>query len=124
MPRKLPTDTGWKPLKIVGGDGDQHAASRVEMVRGTEARPCLTCKHWERDERRLIEHLLAHGLELRDDGKFVTPIARDLPGRKSLVIDPKQSGFCRAESSVTQDLATCEKWQPVTTMSELQSRIR
>jgi hypothetical protein len=116
-------DTGWQQIIPTAGDGDRAAAGRVEMVRGSEVRPCLMCKSWERDERRLIQHLMALGLEVQPDGRFKTPIAKDIPGRKSLILDPKKTGFCRYEGTVTEDLATCQNWTPVRFASELKSRL-
>lgn len=116
-------DTGWKGIGNVVG-GDEYARGDVEVVQGKEKRPCMSCKSWEKDEHRLIEHLLWKGLEPRPDGKFITPIAKDFPGRRSLVIDPKSWGFCRLETRPTDCLATCPAWQPVKTAAELASRIR
>lgn len=120
---KNPSDTGWQGIShVVGGEG--YARGDIELVKGTEERPCMMCKSWEKDEKRLIEHLLAHGLEPRPDGKFVTPIAKDFPGRQSLTIDPRSWGFCRFESRPTDCLATCPAWQPVVKAEDLASRIR
>jgi hypothetical protein len=117
-------DTGWKPILVEGGDGAQYAKGRVEMVTGVETRPCLNCRSWEKDDRRLIEYFLAKGLTQLSDGTFETPIAKDVPGRKSLVIDPASWGFCRRQSIATDMLASCEDFQPVRTAAELQSRIK
>lgn len=118
------TDTGWKKIIATGGDGEHSASGKIEMVRGSESRPCMMCKSWEKDEKRLIQHLLSIGLEAQPDGCFVTPIAKDIPGRKSMRLDPKQFGFCRLESTVTQDLASCPSWQQVRLVDDLRSRIK
>lgn len=120
---KTPGDTGWQPITNVTG-GEDFASGKVEMVRGNEERPCCMCRSWERDEKKLIEHLLSHGLVAREDGCFVTPIAKDIPGRKSLVLNPKQMGFCRLECRPTDDLASCERWTMVTRIEDLASRVR
>jgi len=120
---KTVEDTGWKKIIPTAGDGDRAAGGRVEMVHGSETRPCYACRSWEKDERRLIQHLIARGLEVQPDGKFKTPIAKDIPGRKSLIIDPKRFGFCRFEGSVTEDETTCQNWTPVRTSGDLKSRI-
>lgn len=120
---KTVEDTGWKNIIPTTGDGDRTAGGRVEMVHGSETRPCCLCRSWEKDERRLIQHLMALGLEVQPDGKFKTPIAKDIPGRKSLLLDPKKTGFCRFEGTVTEDLATCPNWTPVRTSGDLKSRL-
>lgn len=107
----------------VGGDGAEYARGAVELASGLEARPCMSCASWEKDERRLIEHLLSKDLEARQDGTFVTPIARDIPGRKSLVIDPKSFGYCRRDGIVTEMQATCPAWRPVVTREQLLQRV-
>jgi len=117
-------DTGWQPIKIVGGDGDRTAGGQVEMVKGNEIRPCVMCRSWERDERKLIEHLMSRKLELMPDGTFKSPIRKDYKGtHANLTIDPKKFGFCRYETSVTEDIASCEKWTPVRTAAELADRL-
>jgi hypothetical protein len=114
---------GWKPITPITGDGDRSASGKVETVMAHETRPCCMCRSWEKDEHRLIEHFIAHGLKIKDDGTFITPIALDFPGRKSLVLNPKKMGFCRLETRPTDDLATCERWSPVTRVSDLSRRI-
>jgi len=116
-------DTGWQGINQIVG-GDEYAKGQIEMVTAGETKPCLACKSWEKDVRKLVEHFLARGLTARPDGKFVTPIARDFPGRKSLVLDPKQMGFCRLWTMPTDDLATCERWVPLTRISEMADRTR
>jgi len=116
-------DTGWRPIKNIVGD-DNAATGQVEMATGLEQRPCIVCRSWEKDTKRLIEHFLANGLKPRPDGTFVTPIAQDIPGRKSMVINPPDWGYCKRELRPTDGLATCDAWTPVRTASELQSRIK
>lgn len=115
-------DAGWRQIIGVSGS-DETATGVVEPIRGTEAKPCVICRSWEKNEKKLIEHLKAKGLEVNPDGSFTTPIAKDIPGRVSLRIYPKRSGFCRLQTQVTEDLATCEHWEPVRFASELASRI-
>jgi hypothetical protein len=118
------SDTGYRPIEIVGGDGEHSAVGQIEMATGHEERPCMICRSWEKDEKRLIGHLIHIGLEPRPDGKFVTPIVKDIPGRKSLIIDPKSWGFCRRQTIPTDCLATCEDFVAVRTTGELASRIK
>lgn len=117
-------DTGWKPINIRSGDGDRQAKGNIEMISAAESRPCVMCRSWERDENKLITHLLAKGLEVQPDGTFKSPIRKDFKNsRANLSIDPKKFGFCRFDAFVTEDLSTCEKWTPVRTASELSNRI-
>lgn len=118
------TGTCWQRIKIAGGDGDQTAHGVIEMATGTEERPCLMCRKWELVSReRVVEHFLAKGLEARPDGRFKTPIAKDYPGRKSLVLDPRNFGFCRRDLIPVEAQATCSEWTPTKRISELQDRL-
>jgi hypothetical protein len=119
------SDDTWRPIELVGGDGQQDAAGRVELATGQEERPCLMCRSWENvDKKRLIEHILSKGLKPNERGNFETPIAKDFKGRKSLELDPNQSGYCRRDGIVTDMLATCENWKPTRTIAEFQQRMR
>ena len=111
-------------IKITGGDGTYTAKGQIEMATGIETRPCCICRSFEKDEPKLIQHLLRNKLTPREDGTFVTPIAKDIPGRKSMVIDPKTYGWCRRDTIPVDMLATCPSFRPVRTSSELESRIK
>lgn len=120
---ELPTDTGWsRPIDVTANDTE--AQGRIAPITGKEAQPCCMCRSWEHDKKKLIEHLLSMGLEVAPDGSFVTPIVKDVPGRISLKIHPDRYGYCRLQGHVTEDLATCERWEPVRFASELASRIK
>ncbi len=114
----------WRPIEIVGGDGQRDAAGRVELATGTEPHPCMMCRSFEKDEKRLVNHLLAAGLKPEPDGSFTTPIAQDFKGRNSLKIIPSQWGWCRKNLHPTDMLANCPDWEQVRTASEMASRIR
>lgn len=114
--------TGDQRIIPTGGDGETTATGQVEMVKGYETRPCAMCRSWEKDEKRIVEFFISKGLTLTSDGKFITPIAKDV-GRVSQTLDPKKFGFCRKDMIPTEDLATCEGFQPVRTTEELRSRI-
>lgn len=94
------------------------------MASGMEPRPCMMCRNFEHDSAKLTRHLLAMGLEVDENGVFTTPIAKDIPGRKSLKLDPKSFGYCHNDGVVVDILATCPNWTPVRTASELESRIK
>lgn len=114
----------WRPIQLVGGDGTTDAAGRVELATGFEQRPCLMCRSFVKDDARLREYLLANKLRPMPDGTFETPIAQDIPGRKSLTIDPKSWGYCNRNTMPVDMLATCPDWVQVRTSSEMGSRIR
>jgi hypothetical protein len=111
-------------IRIVGGDGDHVARGEIEMATGIEQRPCCMCRSFEQDRPKLIRHLLRNKLTPDENGVFRTPIAKDIPGRKSLVIDPRTYGWCRRDTIVVDMLATCPAWTLVRTTSELESRIK
>jgi hypothetical protein len=124
MSNPLPTDTGWQPIIIDGGDGSQAASGHIDMLSGRESRPCIMCKSFEKDENRLVQHLIARGLKAQPDGSFISPIAMDMRDGQPMRIFPKKSGYCRREGSVPEDAATCEKWQPTTLIKDLARKIR
>jgi hypothetical protein len=124
MSSPLPTDTGWKPIIVDGGDGSNSAAGHIEMATGREFRPCIMCKSFEKDENRLVQHLIARGLKPQADGSFISPIAVDMRDGDPMRIYPKKSGYCRREGSVPEDTATCEKWAPVLLVDDLRRRIK
>lgn len=83
------------------------------------------CKSWEdTDKNKIIQHILARGLKPTDHGTFITPIAFDFKGRKSLEMDPSNMGYCRRDCILTDALATCPAWKPTQTISDFQNRMR
>ncbi len=84
----------------------------------------MMCKSFEKDEGRLVQHLIARGLKPQPDGSFISPIAIDVRDRKPMRINPKSSGYCRREGSVVEWNATCEKWQPTLLIQDLARKIR
>ena len=95
------------------------------MATGIEARPCMMCAKWEKvDVTRIVQHFIAKGLEAKPDGTFVTPIVKDFPGRKSLVLDPHDFGFCRRDMLPTDLQSTCAAWTPTKQIVQLQRRMR
>jgi hypothetical protein len=111
------------PIQITGGDGEQSATGRVNLATGIEQRPCIMCRRFEKDQKRLVEHLLAKGLVPDGDGKFTTPIAKDFPGRKPMKIDPTEFGYCRRDGIITDMMATCEAWSPTKSIVDLKRKI-
>lgn len=116
--------TCWQAIRIVGGDGEQTATGLIDLATGKETRPCLMCRKWENvATTRVVEYFLARGLEPQPDGTFKTPIVKDYPGRRSLVLDPKNFGFCRRDLIPTDAQATCDEWVPTKRLSEFQDRM-
>jgi len=83
------------------------------------------CRKWENVEtRRVVEYFIySRKLEQLPDGRFTTPIAKDYPGRKPMILDPKNYGFCRRDMIPTEAMATCEAWVPTKRLTELQDRM-
>ncbi len=116
--------TCWQKPIITGGDGETVANSRIQLASGTEQRPCMLCRSFENPgQNRVAEYCLARGLKVREDGTFDTPIAKDFPGRKSLVLDPANYGFCRKDTILTDRLATCARWRMTKFVTELQQKL-
>lgn len=123
MSNQNPNDTGWRGITPTSGDGVNTAGGVVTPITGKETKPCVLCRSWEKDEQKLIQHLMRLGLQANPDGSFTTPIVKDMPGRVSLKIYPKHNGFCRLTSIVTEDLASCADWELVRFKEDLASRI-
>ena len=117
---KGPGDTGWQPVTSIIGN-EEAAKGDVQMATGLETKPCFTCRSFEDPGlERMLQHLAAKGLELQPDGTFKTPIVRDIPGRKSLTLDPKDFGFCRLEVHPVDRLATCGSYVAVKRLADFQ----
>ena len=110
-----------RQMRVTGVDISKR---QIELANGMEERPCITCVSFEKDTNRLIRHLLRHKLIADENGIFTTPIAKDFPGRVSMRIDPRTTGFCRRDTIVVDMLATCSAYRCVRTASEFESRIR
>ena len=123
-PEDVPVEPppGFQRVIPTAGD-DQAAVGQVEMVSGAEVRPCFMCRSWEKDTDRLIRHLRSFkSVEMRPDGKFVARHNRELD-REGLVMDPKNFGFCRLTSNVSEDRASCPHWQPTKRAEDLARKI-
>lgn len=116
--------TCWQRIIRTGGDGDKTASGRIELATGKEPQPCLMCARWDALGRdRMAAYFLSKGLEVQADGTFKTPIAKDFPNRKSLVLDPSNFGMCRRDVIATDSMATCESWTPTRSLVQLQERL-
>jgi hypothetical protein len=116
-------DTGWQKPLIVTDNGNPRA--ELVLPTGVEKKPCMTCKSWEKDEQKLIQFLLANGLQANEAGRYIVAvIAKEFPDRKQYEIDVKSFGYCRRECMPAHMNATCEKWQEIVTREDLKGRIR
>jgi hypothetical protein len=101
-------DTGWQQPEIVEGVGGV-----ISNPTATEAKPCWACKRWEKDDKKLIEYVVAHGMKLQDDGTYIfEAIAGDLPTRQQMRLDPKTMGYCRSLCCLAHMDSTCDNWAP------------
>jgi len=103
-------DTGWKAPEIITTPNG--AAGVVQMPTDAEATPCFTCKHWHKDNRKLMQYLHAHGLQPDSNGVYELRVP-EMPERKSIQVDPKDWGFCLTLAMPTHMNAgaQCEHWQ-------------
>lgn len=115
-------DTGWqKPGVIETPDG---VAGAIVPATGLEQKPCMMCKSFENDQRRLMQHLQAHGLRPDENGFYETPIAKEVKGRRSLKINPRDMGWCRRNGGVVHMNATCEDFKPTETRNDLALKLQ
>jgi len=115
-------DTGWRKPELVRESGEAKGLVRMPTV--TQEKPCFACRHFENDNAKLIQHLLARGLTPDADGFFTTPIAREIEGRESLRIHPRDFGWCRKDCIVTGMVATCKAWDPTQFREEMAAKVR
>jgi len=112
-------DTGWQAPRIVDGKGI------IDMPSAVEAKPCWLCKSFDKDTRKLIEYVTAHGMKAEPDGCYVLEeIAGDLPTRKQFRIDPRKTGYCRRLCSLAMDESTCPDWKQRGTREDMKGLIR
>ena len=116
-------DTGWKQAEEIVTPSGQ-AAGRIVPATGLEQAPCFACASWEKDNKKLIQHFNAKGLEPDAEGCYETPIVRDFQGRRSLRVHPRDFGFCRRQCVVSHMNATCPDWTPTRTRNDLMGKIR
>lgn len=110
-------------IRIIGGDGDTSAQGVVDLVKGIEGAPCFMCRHWEKDEKKLVDHFISHDVMVEADGSLQTPIAKDFPGRVSMRLNVRHMGWCRFEGRPTEDAATCNQWDQVTKREDMLARM-
>lgn len=101
-------DTGWRKAQLV--TDSEGPKGLISMPTEMQQKPCFMCRSFENDNTKLVQHLLAKGLERNAEGKYITPIVQDFDGRKSLEIDPLDYGWCRGDGIVTAMAATCASW--------------
>lgn len=116
-------DTGWKQPSVIQTP-DGKAKGLIQPATGLETKPCFTCKSWEKDNRKLIQYLVARGLKPDAEGHFETPIASDFPGRKSMRIHPRDYGYCRRNCYPSAMNASCSGWQPTLFVNDLALKVK
>ena len=95
----------------------------IQLASGLEHNPCFACRSFEKDERRLRQHCESQGLVPDENGIYTTPIVKEIAGRRSLRLDPKDCGWCRRQGCVVHMGATCEEFVATATRSELAAKI-
>jgi hypothetical protein len=114
-------DTGWqKPKLVIDDEGPKGV---IQTSSGLETKPCMLCKSFAKDTRKFIQHCKSHGLVPDADGNFETPIAKEIEGRTSLRMHPRDYGFCNRHCGVVHMNATCDDFAMTTTREELKLKI-
>jgi hypothetical protein len=118
----------WQRMKNVRPTGpasrdEGGAKGEVDMATGLETNPCFMCKSWEKDTPRLVRHFTAHGLTIDPDGSVQTPIAKNIPGRKSMKLKIQQMGWCKMGAMPTDDMASCPNFRQVRTREDMRARL-
>jgi hypothetical protein len=114
-------DTGWqKPNLVQTPEGDK---GQIALASGLEKQPCMLCKSFEKDVRRLRQHLAAQGLTPDKNGFYETPIAKEIAGRRSLKIKPRDYGWCRRNGGVVHMNATCPDFVITQTRADLAGKL-
>lgn len=116
-------DTGWKPFENVQSDGAGGASARVQPVTGLEQRPCILCRSWEKNDRKLRKHIASKkDIEVLPDGTFRHLADQDIKGRESHTYNVRDFGFCRLHGQPAQQLHSCSNWIPTRRIAELQRK--
>jgi hypothetical protein len=114
-------DTGWQKSKIVtDAEGPKGV---IQTTSGLETKPCMLCKSFAKDTRKLIQHFNSQGLKPDKDGFFETPLAQEVKGRTSLRVHPRDYGFCNRNCYVTHMNGTCEDFAVIQTRAELALKV-
>lgn len=104
--------------------GENYARGTIQPVTGLEQQPCLMCRSWEKNDKRLRQHIASKkNIEVLPDGTFRHTADKDMPGRKSKTYNLRDFGFCRFHGMPTQQLHSCESWTPTRTVSDLLKKL-
>lgn len=131
MPQKPIDDTGWKPMEQIRGDvgadgrvGENYVKTMVQPVTGLEQQPCFMCKSWEKNDKRLRQHIASKkNIEVLPDGTFRHIIDKDVKDRNTKTYNIRDFGFCRFTGMPTQQLASCEHWVPTKRLTDLRRKL-
>lgn len=110
-------DTGWKKPTIVTEGGETKGV--IQPATGLEKNPCMLCRSFEKDTRKLIQHWVARGLKPDAEGYYVTPIVQDFDNRTSMRVHPDDYGYCRRNCYTTHMRTTCADFVATATRDEL-----
>jgi hypothetical protein len=114
--------TGWqKPQLVTDAEGPKGV---IQTSSGLESKPCMLCKSFAKDTRKLVQHFEARGLVPDTDGFYETPIAKSVKGRTSMRVHPRDYGFCNRNCYVTHMNGTCEDFAVTQTREELALKIK
>ena len=116
-------DTGWRKPVVTQVPGEAPKGV-IQPATGLESKPCFTCRSWEKDTRRLMQHFQSHGLTPDAEGYYETPIAKEINGRTSLRIHPRDNGWCNRIGCVSHMNATCPDWKPTRFAKELALKVK
>ncbi len=109
----------WRRFRGIQGD-DQQASGMVEPVTGLEDSPCFTCRSFEKNEKRLRQHIASKkNVEILADGTVRSLIDRDFKDRETITFNVRDFGWCRLWTIPVDQLATCENWGPTRSVSDL-----
>jgi hypothetical protein len=110
------------PLQVISTkDGP---VGNLALPSGLTQKPCFTCCDFDKDEKKLRQHLTANGLQPDVNGVYTTPIVQDFDNRASLQIDPRDFGFCKDQSMPTHMNCTCEHWKPTTRITDMRGKVQ
>lgn len=106
---------------IIGITGDDTQASGlIEPSTVLEDRPCYTCRSFEKNDKRLRQHIASKKhVEMLADGTFQSLIDRDFKDRRGLKYNIRDFGWCRLWTIPVDIKHTCENWGPTRSVSDL-----
>jgi hypothetical protein len=105
-----------KSITVIGGDGEHYARGAVDATRVVEKHPCFLCRAFEKPPlQKVIQFFMQPQFHctMLPDGNIKAP-AQKLPDGspgQSMVIDPRNFGWCRRDAISVDLQATCMHWE-------------